>query len=59
MRFFVEANVLKIIGITLLVIGSSALAMGSVPEIGVGSAGSALALLSGTLLVFLGRKKKT
>jgi hypothetical protein len=55
----VEGNVSKILGITLLVIGSSALAMGAVPEIGVGSAGSALALLSGTLLVFLGRKKKT
>ena len=41
-----------------LVIGVSAVAMASpVPEIGVGSAGSAIALLSGVLLVMRGRKK--
>jgi hypothetical protein len=44
----------------LLVAGASAFAMGvpAVPEIGVGSAGSAVALLSGALLVIRGRHKK-
>ena len=51
----------KVFGMMLLVVGASAFAMGSVaavPEIGVGSAGSAVALLSGTLLVIRGRRKK-
>ena len=51
----------KLIGMTLLVVGASAFAMGAVgavPEIGAGSAGSAIALLSGTLLVIRGRRKK-
>ncbi len=44
----------------LLVIGASAFAMGvpAVPEISAGSAGSAVALLSGALLVIRGRRKK-
>ncbi len=49
----------KIVGMMLLVAGASAFAMGAVvPEIGVGSAGSAVALLSGALLVIRGRHKK-
>jgi hypothetical protein len=49
----------KVIGVMLLVIGASAFAVGSpVPEIGAGSAGSAVALLSGALLVIRGRRKK-
>jgi hypothetical protein len=51
----------KVFGIMLLVVGASAFAMATataVPEIGVGSAGSAIALLSGTLLVIRGRRKK-
>ena len=50
----------KVFGMMLLVIGASTFAMATamVPEIGVGSAGSAVALLSGTLLVIRGRRKK-
>jgi hypothetical protein len=48
----------KVLGIMLLVIGASAFAMGAVPEISAGSAGSAVALLSGALLVVRGRRKK-
>jgi hypothetical protein len=51
----------KVLGLMLLVIGASAFAMGAVsivPEIGAGSAGSAVALLSGALLVIRGRRKK-
>ena len=60
-KFRLEEHMQKILGMMLLVVGSSAFAMGSasaVPEIGVGSAGSAVALLSGTLLVIRGRRKK-
>jgi hypothetical protein len=56
-----EEAMQKVFGMMLLVIGASTFAMGSVaavPEIGVGSAGSAVALLSGTLLVIRGRRKK-
>jgi hypothetical protein len=44
----------------LLVAGTSMFAVGatSVPEIAVGSAGSAVALLSGTLLIIRGRRRK-
>ncbi len=50
----------KIVGMMLLVAGAAGFAMGSVavPEIGVGSAGSALTLLSGALFVIRGRRKK-
>jgi len=47
----------KLLGMMFLLIGVSAVAMATVPEIGVGSAGSAIALLTGTLLVIRGRKK--
>lgn len=49
---------MKLIGMALLLVGVSGLAMaGAVPEIDAGSAGSALALLSGTLLIIRGRRK--
>jgi hypothetical protein len=50
----------KIVGMMLLIAGASMFAMGAitVPEISAGSAGSALTLLSGTLLMIRGRRKK-
>ena len=50
---------MKLIGMALLFVGAASFAFASttVPEIGTGSAGSALALLSGALLVLRGRKK--
>jgi len=51
----------KAVGMLLLLVGASSFAIavnGGVPEIGVGSAGSAIALLSGALLVIRGRRKK-
>ena len=48
----------KIIGLMSLLIGLSGLAVaGQVPEIDPGSGGTALALLSGALLVIRGRRK--
>lgn len=49
----------KILGMMILIGGASQLAMAvsAVSEIGVGSAGSALALISGALLVIRGRRK--
>lgn len=48
----------KTVGMMLLLAGAAAFAMGAtVPEIGPGSAGSAIALLSGALLVIRGRRK--
>ena len=50
----------KALGMMLLLVGVSSFAMAaiSVPEIGVGYAGSAMALVSGALLVIRGRRKK-
>lgn len=48
----------KTVGMLLLLVGSASFAMASVPEVGAGSAGSAIALLSGALLVIRGRRKK-
>lgn len=52
---------MKFLGIALLLIGCSFSALASygaaVPEIDAGSAGSALALLTGALLIIRGRKK--
>jgi hypothetical protein len=50
----------KALGMMLLVVGVSAFALGApaIPEIGAGSAGSAVALLSGALLVIRGSRKK-
>jgi hypothetical protein len=54
-----EETMQKALGMMLLVVGMSAFAFGTaVPEIGVGSAGSAFALLSGALLVIRGSRKK-
>ena len=49
----------KVLGMMLLVAGASVIAMGapSVPEISAGSAGSAVAILSGALLILRGRRK--
>ena len=48
----------KIVGMMLLIAGASQFAMASpVPEIGIGSAGSAIALISGAMLVIRGRRK--
>ena len=49
----------KVLGMMILIAGVSQLAMASitVPEIGAGSAGSALALISGAMLVIRGRRK--
>jgi ABC-type Na+ efflux pump permease subunit len=47
-----------VLGILLLAAGASAVAMASVvPEIPVASAGSAIALVSGMLLVIRGRRR--
>ncbi len=49
----------KLLGMALLLVGTAHFAIGApgVPEIGVGSDGSALALITGTLLVIRGRRK--
>jgi hypothetical protein len=49
----------KVLGMMLLIAGASQLATAAltVPEIGAGSAGSALALISGAMLVIRGRRK--
>src|ERR1022692_1915418 len=52
-------NMTRMVGMMLLLIGAAGFAMANpVPEIDPGSAGSALALLSGALLVVRGRSKK-
>jgi len=49
---------MKLAGMFLLLVGVSSFAFATVvPEINAGSAGSALALLSGALLVLRSRKK--
>ena len=51
---------MKTLGLALLFVGVSSFAMAIIPaapEIDPGSAGSALALLTGALLVIRGRKK--
>jgi len=50
---------MKLMGMALLFVGvaSFTFALSPVPEIGAGSAGSAVALLAGALLVLRGRKK--
>jgi hypothetical protein len=50
---------MKVLGLALILVGVSSFAMGAaVPEVGAGSAGSAVALLSGALMVIRGRRKK-
>ena len=49
---------MKLAGMVLLLVGVSSYAVASaVPEIDAGSAGSAVALLSGALLILRSRKK--
>lgn len=49
---------MKVAGMTLLLLGVAGLASATtVPEIDPGSAGSAVALLAGALLVIRGRRK--
>jgi len=60
-QFSLEENsLIKLAGMLLLLAGTAsfALAAPAVPEIGPGSAGSAIALLSGALLVYRGRRKQ-
>jgi hypothetical protein len=50
---------MKLLGSILLLIGVGSIAFGSaVPEVNPASAGSALALISGAVLVMRGRRKK-
>ncbi len=56
-RFTWRNQMQKVLGMMLLIAGASQFAMATVPEIGVGSAGSAIALISGALLVIRGRRK--
>jgi hypothetical protein len=49
----------KALGLVLVLVGASSFAMAAAtPEVAAGSAGSAIALLSGALLVIRGRRKK-
>jgi hypothetical protein len=48
----------KVLALVLLGIGSGVAAMATVPEIDPASAGSAVALLAGTILIFRGRRRK-
>ncbi len=54
-----RSTMFKTAGALLILAGVSSFAMANVtvPEIGAGSAGSALALLSGAILMIRGRKK--
>ncbi len=53
-----EHIMMKVAGMTLLLLGVAGLASATtVPEIDPGSAGSAVALLAGALLVIRGRRK--
>ena len=50
---------MKLLGSLLLLVGMASFAFGtSVPEISPASAGSAIALVSGAVLVMRGRRKK-
>jgi hypothetical protein len=48
----------KVVGMIFLLIGTSVFTMGAItPEIDPASAGSAIALVSGALLIYRGRRK--
>ncbi len=49
---------MKLLGCVLLLIGMGSAAFGTVPEISPASAGSAIALISGAVLVMRGRRRK-
>ena len=57
LSFCLEGYHVKIVGMVLLVTGLSGAVMGAVPEIDASSGMSALAFLSGTLLVIKSRRK--
>ena len=50
-------NTQKVLGALLLFVGATSVAMAAVPEIAPGTAGSALALVSGIVLMVRGRRK--
>ena len=57
-RFAWRNQMQKVLGMMILIAGASQFAMASaVPEIGAGSAASAIALISGAMLVIRGRRK--
>jgi hypothetical protein len=62
LRYAPKHDIMRLlIGVTLLVIGTSAVALGTAlgtPEIDPASAGSALALLAGALVIIQGRRKR-
>ena len=57
---FLEANLMKLLGMALMFVAFASFANAVIPapEVDPGSAGSALALLSGALLVIRSRRKK-
>ena len=59
-KIVMRRSVVKLLGSVLLFIGVGSMAFGvtAVPEINPASVGSALALISGALLVMGGRRKK-
>jgi len=59
MLYFGGLKTMKILGMAFLLVAVSGLALATaVPEIDPGTAGSALALLTGALLVIRGRRKQ-
>lgn len=48
---------MKALGFALLFVGVSSFALASVPEVDAGTAGSAIALVSGALLIMRARRK--
>jgi hypothetical protein len=52
-----KQRLMKISGMTLLCLGVSSVAFAAVPEIDPASGGSALALLTGALLMIRGRRR--
>lgn len=48
----------KALGFALFFVGASSFALAAAPEVGAGSAGSAIALVSGALLIFRARSRK-
>jgi hypothetical protein len=50
-------KLMKVLGMILFLVGMAGILSASVPEIDPGSAGSAVALLTGTLLVLKSRRK--
>ena len=49
---------MKLLGSILLLIGMGSMAFASVPEVSPASAGSAIALITGAVLVMRGRRKR-